>query len=117
MLVCCVVCVFVCVRHSRTAEHAASTSIFSVKLKAAFSASYEGSPPGRAGGMDQEQWAKGRVRHWERDVLAEYGDEGPPLMMVDKYACYYWYLGTLSQMPTELGRCRCSRQAAYLTQG
>ena len=119
MLVCCVVCVFVCVRHSRTAEHAASTSIYSAKYKAAFSASYEGSPPGRAGGMDQEQWAKARVRHWERDVLAEYGDEGSPLMMVDKYACYYWYLGTLSQMPTELelGRYRCSRQAAYLTQG
>ena len=54
--------------------------------------------------MDQEQWAKGRVRHWERDVLAEYGDEGPPLMMVDQYACYYWRLGSLSQMPRKLGR-------------
>ena len=104
MMVCCVVCVFVCVRHSRTAEHAASTSTYSAKLKAASSASYEGSPPGRAGGMDQEQCAKDRVRHWERDVLEEYGDEGPPPMMVDQYACYYWRLGSLSQMPRKLGR-------------
>merc|ERR550514_31932 len=105
------VCLFVCgTVEQQSTQHRHQYTAQSTKQHSARRTRV--APPGRAGGMDQEQWAKDRVRHWERDVLAEYGDEGLPLMMVDKHACYYWYLGTLSQMPTELGRYRCTVHVA-----